>query len=983
MSVATKQSRGHRFSSIFVVMLMLFTSLASIALVDTAKASTTGNISIIGSTPAEFDFIPAYEPTYFTVELNNSDSDPSDPRTISWYVCLGEKVTNVCISQRIDEGSILIPPMAPGEVSNFTSMSGFYPNGINETITVIYQFDEFDMNPTDDVLNFKLNSTLEYTDFKIEVNENIVDTLSNLAFYEGTPLLSNNTQYNMTFSGFANLCATCHLNASLGWQLWNENQSTKIAEYYEFTENFPKYSFYKSFQMALPTFEHNEDGVYTLLYGIFDSTGSPYGDQNDDNNLNSVAIVINTELDISIDNMYPSHNPSEQSYLYGTDMVSILISNNGNSTANAFALNLIISNSDGEQYTQTCNINFLAPNQQRTCVFDMLLHGNAINLQANLPAQIGGNYDSNALDNTIQEVADVVVSQLSTTIEISNQKEWYTDDESISITANVNPFSAGPVNYSWWYSGLINIDYGQQILLNTSDYGLGSHTFKLISTDVLGNSEILYFSILVFSEIAIDNDPFYSASATSPSNTVEIIHDSALPNIRQDYNIGGGKMPLMLYQFDLVDTSTDSSIFDGQNWLDVELNLFHTLPSGISYSNVELRKLDSFGDQNWEYFNPEHYGFVNQTVMFARLYEPTTILVIGDLGEPDIEARNFSVGLISDGNLELTWDDYGDTQSDYIIGWNIHQKIVPEFGGTIFESPQENYNQLIWEDLVLDSFRTFVPLGQTSWEDLITVPDGYCSSYAIIPVDRTGKTFNNLANVSMENGTAAAICGDSTPPSTSVVNMQSNSKFTNDTACFNQYRDWNMCYEVTVSWVWPTEGEENETWDMYRTEQNPNGMDLALLEPILSDMMYVPGESYTYTVSGMDDDSIRPMKTFYYILTPSDQFGNERTVIIYPSANVERLHIENEWWDYNQHVIPEPEPEPEPPLGSEWLGDFSDDLEQQEFQTAGIVTLATLCIGFIMLAFIAKRLKRLRRVVNARNKRLAAESMADEFDDFF
>ena len=27
----------------------------------------------------------------------------------------------------------------------------FYPNGINETITVIYQFDEFDMNPTDDV----------------------------------------------------------------------------------------------------------------------------------------------------------------------------------------------------------------------------------------------------------------------------------------------------------------------------------------------------------------------------------------------------------------------------------------------------------------------------------------------------------------------------------------------------------------------------------------------------------------------------------------------------------------------------------------------------------------------------------------------------------------------------------------------------------------------------------------------------------------
>ena len=125
------------------------------------------------------------------------------------------------------------------------------------------------------------------------------------------------------------------------------------------------------------------------------------------------------------------------------------------------------------------------------------------------------------------------------------------------------------------------------------------------------------------------------------------------------------------------------------------------------------------------------------------------------------------------------------------------------------------------------------------------------------------------------------------------------------------------------------------------------------------------------------------MKTFYYILTPTDAYGNERTMALYPSANVARVNIVDEWWQYNQHVIPEPEPEPEPPLGSEWLGNFSDSLEQEEFKTAGIVTLSTLCIGFIMLAFIAKRLKRLRRVVAARNRRMAAESMADEFDDFF
>ena len=211
--------------------------------------------------------------------------------------------------------------MSGGEISKFATQKPFYPNGINETITVIFQFDEFDFNPSDDVKNFKLNSTLEFTDFKIETNEDIISTVSNLANYNGVDLLANNTPYNFTFSGFANLCSSCNLNATLGWQLWNSNQSEMISEYYDYTENFPKFSFYKSFQMTLPTFEHHEDGDFILLYGIFNSSGNPYGDLKIENNINSIAITINTELDLSIDYLYPSHNPSEQDYLFGQDMV--------------------------------------------------------------------------------------------------------------------------------------------------------------------------------------------------------------------------------------------------------------------------------------------------------------------------------------------------------------------------------------------------------------------------------------------------------------------------------------------------------------------------------------------------------------------------------------------------------------------------------------------------------------------------------------
>ena len=43
-----------------------------------------------------------------------------------------------------------------------------------------------------------------------------------------------------------------------------------------------------------------------------------------------------------------------------------------------------------------------------------------------------------------------------------------------------------------------------------------------------------------------------------------------------------------------------------------------------------------------------------------------------------------------------------------------------------------------------------------------------------------------------------------------------------------------MCYEVSISWNWPLEGEANETWNFYRTEQRPSAMDLSLLQPILS-----------------------------------------------------------------------------------------------------------------------------------------------------
>ena len=219
MSVVHTNRNVNNFSTLLVTLMMLFGSIIATNLIDNVEASVSGDLSIISTSPTEDDYIPAYEPTYFEVTVSNLDSFISPVRVVDWYVCLGEKVNNVCISTKIDQGTISISTILPGETLTFTSGDPFYPNGLNETITVVYQFDQFDYNATNDVANFLLNVSLQFTDVIVEENENIIQQLSGLASYDGEDILSNNTDYELTFSGFANLCANCQLNATVGWQL--------------------------------------------------------------------------------------------------------------------------------------------------------------------------------------------------------------------------------------------------------------------------------------------------------------------------------------------------------------------------------------------------------------------------------------------------------------------------------------------------------------------------------------------------------------------------------------------------------------------------------------------------------------------------------------------------------------------------------------------------------------------------------------------
>ena len=973
--------------TLFGVILILFSLLPLTMYTETVEASTSGEMGISSSTPSDDSIIASFESIRFGATVHNFASQISPQRDIDWDVCLGDRVANSCLANSIANGQISVPPVPSGQQAYYESNVYFNPNGLNETITVVYQFNQLDTNPSNDLLVFNLYPSLEFTDLVIDTEQNLFVNIDNLNYEEDSPILNSNTSYNVSFSGLANVCPTCNLNVTFGWELWGYESNQKIDSSYDNLTSFPQYSYYAPFTALLPEINFPTQGQFTLKFGYFNFTGTPYSDLISENNVASIDVIVDDTIDLVLLSMEPKNTGVTNEYLYGTNMVDVSIRNIGNVTVENISIILDVINFNGiNVYSSTCLINLMAPNDLFECQLDLLTQGTSLTIRTTVISSFENGIDINPNNNVIEELTTINVSSLSAYIIFEDPKDWYTDQDVINVSGFSNLFAPGPVSHSWWYSGLFNIGNENTISINASDYGLGEHIFRYTVTDIFGNTENIYFTIYVYYEVSWDNYPYSSASGVTAA-PASITHTTELPLKDETYGIGNGRSPLMLLNFDLAN-QLGESVFTGTNWIDITINYTEILPSSVPPESVEIRKLDSNYSTTWDFYDAGNYSIDRQQDRITvRMYESGTILLIGALSTPNIEAFKFNASAISEGRFSLTWEPSGEIENQYLQGWSIYKKIVSINGGTIFPPTTEDFNPVIWDDLTSNTFIEMVPINSNQWIDETYLDSNFCASYAIAPTDRVGVTHYEIANVTTNLlGEAAFVCGDSTPPSSTVINFQHQSIFTNSTDCYMIENDWSMCYEVELTWEWPTLNEQNVTWNLYRIENNPNGIDLKLATPIVSGMTNIAGQQSNYTDSGIEDDNLKPMRTYFYVLTPIDNVGNERTIVLhsenYPSPNVEEVHILDSWWAYNQHLIPEPEPEPEPPLNNEWLGNFSDSLDQQEFQTAGIVTLVTLCLGVIMLAFISKRLKRLRRVVSARNRRLA-ESMANEFEDFY
>ena len=359
------------------------------------------------------------------------------------------------------------------------------------------------------------------------------------------------------------------------------------------------------------------------------------------------------------------------------------------------------------------------------------------------------------------------------------------------------------------------------------------------------------------------------------------------------------------------------------------------------------------------------------------------LLLVGELPSPEINLSNPVITLLPDGKMRLDWNATGDTDNPYFGGWKIYRVTSPITASTYFPNPEDTPSQFVWEGLMQGRLSATLAGTESSWVDDRKLETGICSSYALIPTDRTGNPDYLNAKVTLIDGQPGLTCGDAIDPVASVSQFSSSVVYSNKTSCHDLYLDWNKCYELTLTWTWPDNEPDGEIlWNLYRVEARPDEVDVRFIDPIATGLRNVPGEKGTFLQNGTDIDGIAPYRTYYYILTPMDQVGNEQTLVSYPSQNVERVYIEDEYWQYNQHLIPEPPAPEEPPYGVEWLGELEDYTTVENFQIAGFVLLLTVLINFIGLPIILKKRSRLKRVIARRANNQPAD-LDDDFQDFF
>jgi hypothetical protein len=158
-------------------------------------------------------------------------------------------------------------------------------------------------------------------------------------------------------------------------------------------------------------------------------------------------------------------------------------------------------------------------------------------------------------------------------------------------------------------------------------------------------------------------------------------------------------------------------------------------------------------------------------------------------------------------------------------------------------------------------------------------------------------------------------------------------------------------------------------------------MNFTFMEPLAVNLSGAPGDSGYWNETSFD--GILPNHTFFYVLAPIDEVGNVNLQPGTVSDSFTKVRIENEFWKYNQHIIPVPPPPEEPPYGIEYLGELKSWMDDSRFQTIGLTALAIFVINLITLPILLQKRKKIKVKIAKLNPSYDEDEMGDDLADFF
>ena len=723
--------------------------------------------------------------------------------------------------------------------------------------------------------------------------------------------------------------------------------------------------------------------VRALVNGTFENIDF---DPNEHNDMTVFDLMVNDTTDLWIREVVPARGTTSYvlqngeylvRYPYGEQSIRVVSGNIGWVTAEVrVEVNMYdLQTLEFAAGPFSCNLT-LTPGEEILCDFDFSTTG-AFTLNASITTT-DGHIDSLPSDNWYEQAIIVDFGAINPTIANPSSTEVYETGQNILAVAGVDPQAPMPLNYTWRMNFLEVLGYGQ---VTNITLPMGEWILTLYVTDEAGNLEITTQPIRILNRVELQSLPYVTGGVSISTYSMELVFDEPQlphPGVFYPAAYNKGKEPLMMFNLSM--DSPYGVVIDVDSieaWLD--LNSF--LPDSIDHSTVELLRLSDWQSTVTEELEGDDSFMVvgnGSLMMTTNDDNGGSFMLIGQLDPVNVNPNNLTIVLQKDGQVQITWDNEGDTDNPYFGGWRIYRKDTFRFSYPFASATQFNTATAGYE--ILD-----LPGVATSWQDPNFWEQGTCLSYLVMSHTRGGLsdwTFGNVTNAVWnpvtERMDVDEVCVDNSNPETVVEDMDATLSFSNGT----------KTHTIHVSWTWPDVDEQGPlTWNLYRAQVVVDSV--TYMEPLQVGLQGEPGEEawFNETESGLRQ-SIKVEQFYYYVLVPFDEVGNSDYLA--REDNAVGIEVEDMFWDY--HVAPPAPPEPEPPslpgVGpSPWYGRFLDDINDGRFQQAAIVCTALMVMNLLLIPMLVNKYKEQKikdKRKRARAQRLAdSEEFADDIEDFF